>query len=123
MPIVRPQTHGWRLCQRTGGVVASLAQFFVYHVNAITVILNHFKIVDDGLHVLFFFYLLVDEPLQHALSGIIILFGGEGEKFVDAFGDALFVAQRAFEHVENAIPLGGNGFDGAKVYLPLREIT
>ena len=64
MPIVRPQTHGWRLCQRTGGVVASLAQFFVYHINAITVILNHFKIVDDGLHVLFFFHLLVDEPLN-----------------------------------------------------------
>ena len=69
------------------------------------------------MHVLFFFHLLVDEPLQHALCGIIILFGGEGEKFVDALGDALFVAQRAFEHVENAIPLGGYGFDGAKVYL------
>ena len=106
-----------RLGQRRGRVVGALAQFLIYHVDAVAVILNHLDVVDDGLYVLFFFHLLVDEPFKHALCGVIVLLGAEGEQLVDALGDGLLVAQRTFEHVKDVVPLGGYGLDGAKIYL------
>ena len=73
--------------------VSALTQFFINHVNTITVILNHIQVVDNGFHVFFFLHLLINKPLQHALCGIVVFCRGERKQFVDAFGDRLLVTQ------------------------------
>ena len=69
--------------------IDSCAKLLVEHIETIAVVLDHAKVVDDVLGVLFFLHLLIYKPLEHALCGIVILLGSESEEVVDEGGNLL----------------------------------
>jgi len=72
----------------------------------------------DGFHALgFFLDLFVDEPLEHALGGVVLFGDGEGVQVVDPGGDLLFVREGVFEHLEDALPEFLGRFHGVELDL------
>ena len=75
---IAPQSQIWALqsysyCEKSHSLhlfckgrslrISSRTKFFVNHIQAITIVLNHLNVVDNGLNIFFFFNLFVNEPL------------------------------------------------------------
>ena len=96
------------------GAVNAGCQLLVEGVEAVAVVANHAQLVDEGLRVFLFLHLLVDEPLEHALRGVVIFREGEREDVVDEARHLLLVGQGALKHVEGRLPLRRHGIDGGQ---------
>ena len=65
---------------------AAISQFVVYHQPTITIVFNHFELGYNASHGGLFLYLLVYEPLQQVVGGVIFFFQGLIAKFIEAAG-------------------------------------
>ena len=78
--------------------------------------MNHLKVVNDGLRIFLFLYLLVNKPFEHALGGIIILCSSQGKEIVDKGCHLLLMGESVLKDSQRRLPGSRNCIDRLEVY-------
>ena len=92
------QQSVFRQCR--GRRIGAGTQFLVQHEETITIALNHLKVVNDGLRIFLFLYLLVNKPFEHALGGEVVLRERYGIEIIDEGGDLLLVFKGLLKKIQ-----------------------